>query len=1282
MNKLAKKIVVFILVISAGAMALRLLAQTCVTARKTFTEDFYSKTKIIPDPVDPSKSIEVQAYRDYRDLMTTIYGWPSAPIELPRKGANFMMTSPGGLGGRIYSCDSGDFNADGYPDLIGLDIWRQQQGQSNPESTLVFIQNNYATAHAANFTITASQVDAQHRKGFETFNTNTAPASIAVGEFNGDGKLDFFFMRNSVDEFGYTNFLAAMYINTGTLTSPNFSAHNVSPSLDFTAKFKTAGIYANWAANHLCAVDIDGDGDTDVLVASQDKIFLVRNPGAAQAGDINKWSVSELNYNRRDGFTGTLGGSAISAADFDKDGDIDIIVSTVNKEFKYLAYYENDHGNFVRSDIAIPAAYAATCCSVVGISTKDFDNDGWPDVFAAGDSAYSGNPPAHMWMLLNQGLVDVTVTGPDGNPETVKQVSWEFQCLNGCAAIIPGSNDVDMLTPMDYDKDGDYDVIVADANDSGDYYLVINMLADIFTLKGQATSTNIGLDGLIPLDERRHAVTRIRLASLNQTWRGKSNAGLEVKLYFSADGGTNWELYVPDNTSEHKGDWIGSEIKPVSFASDAGWYSLKHFGADLRWQLLLTAPEDAMTDPTGVPITGASFDTPSISSLTVEYEYVLRQEYSRASAAASIVKKGQKQNLIVGSSFIYPGWEGQLRGYDVTDIALTGGSFSALSTVTTSDLTSPTGRTVESGTTIAWDAGELLNARDPADRTIYTAIRKGKNLGNKLERTDFSSTNADLVNKTFLSDTQNDDAGLINFIRGVARDWKLGDINHSSPVIVGPPSGTPALMGNSYDQFLEDNKDRTKVLYVGANDGMLHCFDVATGAELWGFIPYNLLPKLTSTWKVATNTSRYYVHDTFVDGSPVVGDVYITVGGVQQWRTVLICGQGPGKGTTIDSGFANGVNYYWALDVTDPMDPIPLWEITHRNTSNQVTMGETWSVPAIGQVNVSGTPAWVAFMGSGYNNIGQSTAGRTFYVVRIDSGQIVRTVTVADVDTNNNTVMSSASGRRPYKYTNIPDAIVASPTALDSDNDGMTEAVYVGDLDGRLYKMDVTNANPSSWTLAAIYTDFLYYPIITKPAVWMDPFATSPTPRISFGTGGDEGAPSDRQYSFVGLIDNGTSSATVEWYIGDRTVLKLPAASQAGDKVNGLGAGYKVWADPIVADYTLYFSTLFGSIEAVNPCANLAGAGFLYARIIRPGSAGNPVGGTALKTADAVPPENMQMASKARRAVTVGDTGQEAGVNKREVYIQEYNSTIEMLEHPIGSLLQIKSWREIYRIIR
>jgi len=76
------------------------------------------------------------------------------------------------------------------------------------------------------------------------------------------------------------------------------------------------------------------------------------------------------------------------------------------------------------------------------------------------------------------------------------------------------------------------------------------------------------------------------------------------------------------------------------------------------------------------------------------------------------------------------------------------------------------------------------------------------------------------------------------------------------------------------------------------------------------------------------------------------------------------------------------------------------------------------------------------------------------------------------------------------------------------------------------------------------------------------------------------------------------------------------------------------------------------------------------------------VGGTAFRTTEQTPPEYLQLVSKARRAVTVGEASRVGGrINKREVYVQEYDSTLEMLEQPIGSLLRIKSWREIYRVI-
>jgi len=1181
----------------------------------------------------------------YKDIaMSSVAHWPSGPITLPPLGSNFVVGAADSLGRRIYQCASGDFTGDGYPDLIGLDISGEfPVVAGNDWSVLRLIRNLYPTNMGATPLFGVDMSTA-----YEKFRNHTAPASITVGDYNADGLLDFFFMRNSADEYGYTNFVAAMYINTGTATEPVFNAYTVAPNLNFTARFQAAGIYLYWAANHLFTVDIDKDGDLDIIVASQDKIFLLRNPGAGNF-NLAAWSISELSYDARTGYAGFPGTSAVAAADFDGDGDADIVCGSVGAT-PYLVYYENDGtGHFTRSELVIPDA---TCVGAVGIMANDFTGDGRADIFVATDAAYRGaTAQARIWFLRNRGLN----AGGD--------VDWLFKCLNNCTSPTPSPYDIDMATPLDYDQDGDMDAVIADANHSGDYFYIENELAGVYELYGQAQSKNIGA-GL--LDSRLHAVTRVRVTSIRQGVLGGSSTGLAVQLLFSNNGGKSWEIYQTFSAAG------------IVNRTNLAWYDFKNFGADLRWRIVLTATDDSLAD-----YQNASLETPYVDDLQLEFIYVDRREYSRSSAAATIVTaSGLNKKLVIGSSFIFPGWEGQLRAYDMTGVSFVAGTSSELQTIATSNLNDATGRDLIPGAGIYWDAGVLLNDRGPDSRTIYTALRSGGTVTNPLVRTNFTRTNLGNVATAgslawCLKDVNNDNAGLVDFVRGTNRYWKLGDINHSTPVVVGPPSEDAAYMGTGYAEFKTTYASRAKVLYVGANDGMLHCFDASTGEELWGFIPYNLLPKLRNMYAVdAANGTRYYAHDVYCDGSPAVADVQIN----GTWKTVLVTGQGAGSGSILGGGnVAGAINYYWALDVTDPTNPQPLWEITHTYRSGNKTyptMGETWSTPAIGKVNHSGTTRWVAFMGSGYDNVksGSYNLGRRFYVVRMDTGAFI---TYSSEVTQVNTA-SLSGARAAFSYPNIVATIPGSPTAVDLDRNSFTDSVFVGDLDGRLYRINLTGTNPSGWTPTAIYTDYLNYPIVTKPAVWLDPLEGGPArARVYFGTGGDDSAPTDRDYSFVGIIDNGGNAATVEWYLGVPARLDLSATLQRGE----LGVGSKIWADPVIADQVVYFSTLRGSIEAVNPCVNLGEAGRLYARYIRYTSS-IPVGGTAFKTTATTPPEYLDLLSKARRAVTVGEAERVAGrVNKREIYVQEYDSTLEKLEQPIGSLLRIKSWREIYRII-
>jgi Tfp pilus tip-associated adhesin PilY1 len=307
-------------------------------------------------------------------------------------------------------------------------------------------------------------------------------------------------------------------------------------------------------------------------------------------------------------------------------------------------------------------------------------------------------------------------------------------------------------------------------------------------------------------------------------------------------------------------------------------------------------------------------------------------------------------------------------------------------------------------------------------------------------------------------------------------------------------------------------------------------------------------------------------------------------------------------------------------------------------------------------------------MGSGYDNDTARVVGNRFYVVRLDTGAVIVSRTAANVNSN--------ATSHPHRYTDIYNAIPGSPSAVDTNRDGKTDYVYVGDLDGRLYRMPLTSTSTTNWTLTAIYTDRCNYPIITKPAVYLDPASGGLPMRLFFGTGGDDRAPADRPYSFVALRDNG-SSQTMEWYLGNAAELGLSSTLRQGE----FGTGEKVWSDPVISDKIVYFSTLMGSIENVNPCLNLGSLGRLYARFVQ-SVAGSMLGGSALKSSSGTAVESLQLASKARKAVTVGERQKAPGTYKREVYINEYDSTIERLEQPVGALLRITSWREIMKVIR
>ncbi|MGJ8686339.1 MAG: pilus assembly protein [Spongiibacteraceae bacterium] len=327
-----------------------------------------------------------------------------------------------------------------------------------------------------------------------------------------------------------------------------------------------------------------------------------------------------------------------------------------------------------------------------------------------------------------------------------------------------------------------------------------------------------------------------------------------------------------------------------------------------------------------------------------------------------------------------------------------------------------------------------------------------------------------------------------------ARSTILGDIVNSDPFFVGSVenfgfSRLPGTEGSSYAAFLTAKSTRTPMIYVGANDGMLHGFNAETGVEQFAYIPLASFPALSDL------SDPDYGHRYFVDGSPRASDVYL--GGA--WKTVLVGAMGAG-----------GRSVY-AMDVTTPnsFDQTDLlWEFSTAITDTH-KLGVAMSEPAIARMKVGNK--WVAIFGNGY------ASGDTvkLFVVDLSDGSLIKAIDTGESGVDNG---------------------LASPVPVDVDNDRITDYVYAGDLKGNMWKFDFTGASVANWDVAfksgsdrlplfqAVDADDNPQPITSRPTVGRH---SDGGYIVYFGTGKyyeitDAGVPVAPQIQdFYGIRDSG-----------------------------------------------------------------------------------------------------------------------------------------------------------------
>jgi type IV pilus assembly protein PilY1 len=315
------------------------------------------------------------------------------------------------------------------------------------------------------------------------------------------------------------------------------------------------------------------------------------------------------------------------------------------------------------------------------------------------------------------------------------------------------------------------------------------------------------------------------------------------------------------------------------------------------------------------------------------------------------------------------------------------------------------------------------------------------------------------------------------------REHVLGDVVNAQPIFVRVPFAEYDDAG--YAAFKVAKAGRTPMVYVAANDGLLHAIQAGTsivdtngGSELWAFMPSMVLPNL---YKMASE--NYALEHTFsVDGTPAAGDVYdlnpldpvthLPIAPV--WKTILV------------GGLNKGGRGYYALDVTDPATPRALWEFKYDPT-NCVTVDATTKAPATAQysdchigysynnpiISKLRDGRWVVFVTSGYNNVNSpSVTGDGvgyLYVLEAMTGKILYKIGTG-----------VGSGSDPSGLNHI------SGWVENSLRNNQTERVYGVDLKGNIWRFDVNdilNAAGREATQVATLVDGsgIGQPITTRP---------------------------------------------------------------------------------------------------------------------------------------------------------------------------------------------------------
>jgi hypothetical protein len=441
----------------------------------------------------------------------------------------------------------------------------------------------------------------------------------------------------------------------------------------------------------------------------------------------------------------------------------------------------------------------------------------------------------------------------------------------------------------------------------------------------------------------------------------------------------------------------------------------------------------------------------------------------------------QRSNVLITTSYLMPGFQGQLR------------AFRQYKPAATADMSNALGWTfVEDGTPL-W----VSSLPAAGSRNIFTTDQNGNMMA-------FTGANAATI-MPFLNLWAGAGVGDATTLINYVRSQPLGAILSSTPAVLSPPSLDPPPDAD-YPSFVTNYATRRTIIMVGANDGMLHAFDARSGLEVWAFIPFNLLPKLKAL--AEGQPVSYFQH--FVDSSPKLSDV--KVGG--NWATYMIFGEGLG-GTfyhTMDVTLSNDgsptddtparllgmysetniiplawnfpsyqhFDYTYNMQVNSGLSYIMgsstygkqlYGELNGAATAVEKTIGYTWSDPAVGQINDNTSP-FVALTGSGFfpsqlqtATRGGVVAGRTFYMFLMDNGQVLGSQDVGSTgyhDTQDDCTIGAYQTAIVSTCSYLKNGLQADVVALGNNGDKFIGKALAADMNGKIWQFsfDLSGGTP------------------------------------------------------------------------------------------------------------------------------------------------------------------------------------------------------------------------------